>query len=635
MDDTGEYRELFVAESREIHQDLVSGILKLEDGRAEEIIDEIFRGAHTIKGMAGSMGFAHLERLCHAMEDIFDRIRNGEMKVTPPLVDTLLSCADTIERMIDSIEEGGDDGAVVREENLEAIRTFLTANQEVDAAGDVETVETPAGTPEPPPDDAGGQRYRVEITFSPGCDMRDLRAMIAIENLKEIGTVISSTPTVEELDAGTCPERATFVVSSEAGADALRAAVSGTDIDAVHVEEDENRDEQSLPSPDTGEPGEKKREIKSIRVDLDRLDRMMNLVEDLVINRGRLGQIAQKHNIREFDEALGMVGRAVYNLQNLMMEIRMIPLTHIFNRLPRVVRDTAHHDGKEVSFTMEGGETEMDRSVMDGLYDPLLHIIRNAVNHGIEMPDVREGSGKPRAGNLRLRALRDSDNVIIEVIDDGAGIDADRVRAKAVSRGILTEEEADQATRDELFNLIFEPGFSTAEQISDISGRGVGLDVVKSTIESLNGSVRVESTPGEGSRFVLVLPPTMAIVEVIMVRINRRRCAIPIGNVMEVAAVENGDIHQIAGKEVIQLREEVLPFHRLDDMFGNREWSAQVVVLHSPSGKYCLMVDGVEGQQEVVVKPLGSIFGKCPGINGVTIPDDGDVVPVLDINTMV
>ncbi|MGC9434676.1 MAG: chemotaxis protein CheW [Methanomicrobiales archaeon] len=631
MDDTGEYRELFVAESREIHQDLVSGILELEDGRAEDVIDEIFRGAHTIKGMAGSMGFAHLERLCHAMEDVFDRIRNREMSVTPALVDTLLSCADTIERMIDSIEEGGDDAAAAREEHLDALRAFLTGDEEADATSDA---ESPPEEPAPSPEDVGGPRYRVEVTFSSGCEMRDLRAMIAIENLNDLGRVVASTPSMEDLDAGTCPETVTFIVSSEAGADALRAAVQGTDIDAVRVEEEPEK-EHPLSSPDSGEPAEKKREIKSIRVDLDRLDRMMNLVEDLVINRGRLGQIAQKHNIREFDEALGMVGRAVYNLQNLMMEIRMIPLTHIFNRLPRVVRDTAHHDGKEVSFTMEGGDTEMDRSVMDGLYDPLLHIIRNAVNHGIEMPEVREANGKPRAGNLQLRALRDSDNVIIEVIDDGAGIDADRVRAKAVSRGILSEEEADQATRDELFNLIFEPGFSTAETISDISGRGVGLDVVKSTIESLNGSVRVESTPGEGSRFVLVLPPTMAIVEVIMVRINRRRCAIPIGNVVEVAAVENHDIHQIAGTEVIQLREEVLPFHRLDEMFGTREWSAQVVVLHSTSAKYCLMVDGVEGQQEVVVKPLGSIFGKCPGINGVTIPDDGDVVPVLDINTMV
>ncbi|MHC1626940.1 MAG: chemotaxis protein CheA [Methanoculleaceae archaeon] len=630
MDITEDYRDLFVAESREIHQNLVSAILELEGGGAEGLIDEIFRGAHTLKGMAGSMGFTHLERLCHAMEDVFDRIRNGQLSITPSLIDTLLSSVDTIEQMLDSIEDGGTDVGIAYDGKLEDLRSFL--NGEEETAGGEKPQDGGSGNHEVPPVETGKPLHRVEITFAPECEMRDLRALIAIENLKELGEIVSSEPGIEEIDEGKCPERVVLIVSSDAGGEALGAAVEGPEIESVHVEE--FREERS-PSSSKKEKGERRREIKSIRVDLDRLDRVMNIVEDLVINRGRLGQIAQKYDIRELDEVLAMVGRAVNNLQNLVMEIRMIPLDHIFNRLPRVVRDTAHHDGKEVNFVIEGGDIEMDRSVMDGLYDPLLHIIRNAVNHGIEMPDVREAKGKPRAGKILLRALRESDNVIIEIIDDGAGIDIDKIRRKAVSQGILTEEEATEARPEDLINLIFEPGFSTAEQISDISGRGVGLDVVKSAIESLNGSVRVESTPDKGTRFILVLPPTMAIVEVIMVRINGRRCAIPIGNVVEVASADEDDIHNVSGREVIQIWDEVLPFHRLEEMFGPREWSSHVVVLNNSSGKFCLMVDGIEGQQEVVVKPLGSIFGNCPGIGGVTIPDDGDVVPVLDINTLV
>jgi two-component system, chemotaxis family, sensor kinase CheA len=273
--------------------------------------------------------------------------------------------------------------------------------------------------------------------------------------------------------------------------------------------------------------------------------------------------------------------------------------------------------------------------MMDGLSDPLLHIIRNAVNHGIETPNIREAAGKPRKGLLRLTARRDKDNVVIDIEDDGAGIDTERLRKKAVEKDLMAPEAAAAATKDDLIALLFEPGFSTAETITDISGRGVGLDVVKKTIESLKGTIKVESALGAGTKFELVLPPTMAIIDVMMVHINGMRCAIPISNVVEVAQMRMDAVHRIGDSEAILLRDQILPVHRLEDMFGRTRRSDTLVVLQNNSRRCCILVDTVDGQQEVVVKPLSRIAGNCRGISGITIPGDGDVVPVLDVNTMV
>jgi two-component system chemotaxis sensor kinase CheA len=361
----------------------------------------------------------------------------------------------------------------------------------------------------------------------------------------------------------------------------------------------------------------------------------MNLIEDLVINRGRLKQIAAQHKIKEMDEAIGMVDRSVSELQNLMMNIRMIPLNQIFNRLPRVVRDVARYDGKEVDFIIEGGETELDRSVMDGLNDPLLHLIRNAVNHGIESPDIREEAGKPRKGVVRLAAQRDHDTVIIELIDDGAGINIEKVKAKAIESGLITPEAAELYTQEQAIDLLFQPGFSTADKISDISGRGVGLDVVRRSIEALKGTIRVETTPGKGSRFELLLPPTMAIVDVMIVRINGKRLGIPISSIVEVANFKRGDTHQIGKGEAILLRNEVLQILWLNELVGASDSCEVLIVVQYQKRKCCLPVDVVEGKQEVVVKPLSGFIGNTRGVSGVTILGDGEVVPVIDVNTIV
>jgi two-component system chemotaxis sensor kinase CheA len=653
MFDEEAYRKLFVEESRENHETIVKHLLALENGEEQAAaIDEIFRSAHTLKGMSASMGFEAMERLCHSMEDVFALIRSGERDVRPNLIDLLLSCTDTIEEMLDSIETGEAPSHAQTEHLVRELRAFADEDPIVEACGecgDISGVEGEERGRDGATSDFGDRpAYTLAITLDPACGMKDVRAMLILQNLDEIGSVISTVPSRELVEEGNFDERFEVMLESEAGEDALRTIVSGTDISHVAVTRiaacsppSTSPVEEDIPLIDPpaslqrSNKSDKNREIKNIRVDIQRLDQMMNLVEDLVINRGRLEQIAKTHSIKEFDEALSMVGRSVSDLQNLMMGIRMIPLERIFNRLPRVVRDVASHDGKEVEFIIEGAETELDRSMMDGLADPLLHIIRNAVNHGIELPDTREARGKPRKGVLRLTARRDKDNVIILIEDDGAGIDPERLRQSAVEKGIMTPEAAMAASRDDLINLLFQPGFSTAETITDISGRGVGLDVVMKTIASLKGTINVTSELGTGTTFELVLPPTMAIVDVMMVRINGRRCAIPVTNVVEVAQAKLGAIHQIGTDEAILLRDQILPMHRLEDMFGRAQKSETLVVLQHSGRKCCIVVDSVDGQQEVVVKPLSRLAGTCRGVGGITIPGDGDVVPVLDVNTMI
>ena len=673
------YRGLFVAESRENHENLVKNLLLLELGSYQEAIDEIFRSIHTLKGASASMGFSTMEHLCHTMEDVFSLIRSGAANISPDLVNLLLACSDLIEQMLDDIESGGDSSSKNPESEVNALRQWIEQHGvKPKEKGENLEIPTHAEQPPEPPRIVEGvccQEYEMQIIVSGECTMKDVRAMLVIGNLNALGTILSVNPSLEAIDEGKFDGTLQLIIASDAGEEALKTAASGTDITEVEIRPAEK---QEIPTPDdvpesiktagadkkqafssdksreTPKPvdftdsiktagadkkqassSDKSREIKNLRVNIQQLDHIMNLVEDLVINRGRLKQIAEQHKIKEMDEAIAMVDRSVSELQNLMMIIRMIPLNHIFNRLPRVVRDVAQYDGKDVNFVIEGGETELDRSVMDGLNDPLLHLIRNAVNHGIESPDAREKGGKPRMGNVRLSAHRDRDNVIIELIDDGAGINVDKVKAKAIEKGLITLEAADTFTTEQAIDLLFQPGFSTAEKISDISGRGVGLDVVKRSIEALKGTIRVETTPGKGSRFELLLPPTMAIVDVMIVRINGKRLGIPISSIVEVANFRRDTTHHIGKGEAILLRNEVLQILWLNEMVGISNSCEILIVVQYQKRKCCIPVDVVEGKQEVVVKPLSSFIGNTRGVSGVTILGDGGVVPVLDVNTIV
>ena len=641
------YRGLFVAESRENHENLVKNLLILEKGHDQGAIDEFFRSCHTLKGASASMGFAEMERLCHAMEDVFQLVRGGSAEITQDLCDLLLGCSDLLEQMIDDVEGGGDSSSKNADEQVNALKAWLdqrggkSTQKPAAAPAPAAKAAAEADAPLQPSPDSNLPEYDLTVTVASECMMKDVRAMLAIGNLEALGTILTINPSKEAIDEGKFDGILTLRIASDAGEEALKTAASGTEIAGVDIRpvvreavpakkaaEGEKKPAQA------GGAADKTREVKNLRVDIHQLDHIMNLVEDLVINRGRLKQIAEQHRIKEMDEAIGMVERSVSDLQNLMMNIRMIPLNQIFNRLPRVVRDVAIYDGKEVEFVIEGGETELDRSVMDGLNDPLLHLIRNAVNHGIESPDVREKTGKPRKGFVKLSAHRDRDNVIIELIDDGAGINVEKVKAKAVERGLISREAAETLTTDQAVDLLFQPGFSTADKITDISGRGVGLDVVKRSIESLKGTIRVETTPGRGSRFELLLPPTMAIVDVMIVRINGRRLGIPISSIVEVANFKRDATHFIGKGEAVLLRDEVLQLMWLNDMVGKSEVCEILIVVQYEKRKCCIPVDLVEGKQEVVVKPLSRLIGNTRGVSGITILGDGEVVPVLDVNTI-
>ena len=607
---------------------LVKNMLILEKGGSQTAIDEIFRSIHTLKGASASMGFMEMERLCHTMEDVFQMIRSGSAVITADLNNMLLACSDIVELMLDDVEGGGDSSSVNPDEQVKALKQWLSKN----SGKPIEKDTKPAVTQSKPAaekikeiaDDTDRPRYSITIKVADDCLMKDIRAMLAIGNLESLGTILSFNPSREAIDEGEFEGTLVLKIASDVGEDALKTAATGTDIASVEIapaakEEpvslSEASDDTKPEKADTKQQSasaDKNREIKNLRVDITQLDHIMNLVEDLVINRGRLKQIAEKNKIKEMDEAIGMVERSVSDLQNLMMNIRMIPLNHIFNRLPRVVRDVAQYDGKEVEFVIEGGETELDRSVMDGLNDPLLHLIRNAVNHGIESPEVREKAGKPRKGYVKLSAHRDRDNVIIELIDDGGGINIEKVKSKAAEKGLISKESAETLTTDQAVDLLFLPGFSTADKISDISGRGVGLDVVKRSIESLKGSIRVETNPGKGSRFELLLPPTMAIVDVMIVRINKRRLAIPISSIVEVANFKDEATHRIGKSDAILLRDEVLEIFLLDDMMGKSEGREILIVVQYQKRKCCIAVDIVEGKQEVVVKPFKQHYRQHP-----------------------
>jgi two-component system, chemotaxis family, sensor kinase CheA len=680
MSEMDAYRSLFIAESRENHEIIVKNLLNLERGEDDAAIGEIFRAAHSLKGMSATMGFDQLERLCHTMEDVFQSIRSGQLAIKPDLVDALLKASDDIEMILDDIESGGSGSEFNLEERLNILLEWKEKSnpgatlpnrplftKEIKNQSPVEP-----GSVVPPqvhPDDLpvkGSEKetetgevdneYHIKIRLKPECDNPNLRGMIILENLAGLGTIVSTTPARDIIEDGQFDGSFSLRIRSDAGIEALKTAVSGTDIMEIRIgdeqyqvgatvtEVDEQREKISKGAKqETSEPGkgikeersDKSREVKNIRVDITRLDQMMNLIEDLVINRGRLSQIARKYQIKELDETLNMVGRSVSDLQNMMMNIRMIPLSHIFNRFPRAVRDLAHKEHKEIEFVIEGGETELDRSIMDGLNDPLLHLIRNAVDHGIELPEKRIQAGKPSKGLLRLIASRDRENVVIVIEDDGAGINTARVKSKAIERGLITEQQGEDMSDEQTYDLLFLPGFSTADKVTDVSGRGVGLDVVRTTIDSLKGMIKVDSTPGKGTRFELELPPTMAIVNVLMVRVNGRRCAIPINNVVEVAGLSISSIHHIGNQEAIMIRNELLPLRRLEEMFGMSDQSEIFLVLHRQNRKLAITVDLIEGQQEVVIKPMSSMIGMCRGISGVTIPGDGEVVPVLDVNSII
>ena len=668
FDASPEELQLFLQEAEEQLQLLDQDIVLLEkEGPRPELLQEIFRAAHTLKGSSAAIGHKRMATLTHAVENVLDQLREGRLECTTQLVDTLLQSLDGLRLLkeeVVTLEDCGFDP-----DDLVSSLNGLVAENELATEGPA--IESSPPKPTTAEDFDGGLRVLVRIAED--CPLSAARLLQVYLEASSFGHVIRSTPSleaIEKMEAGRQLEIVLRVNQDPAG---LVEALEGLpDIVEVRVgEEAVAKREEHAGSEPTSEQSAKdsgsSEEIssgqlqaasrgngarasslgKTVRIDVARLDDLLNLVGELVIDRTRLTQLGQQLQTRYDDDAIGdladttqHIGRIVDELQESIMKARMLPIESLFNRLPRVVRDLAQRDGKKVDFIVEGKDTELDRSVIEELHDPLVHLLRNCVDHGIEPPEKRSAAGKPEGGRVKLSATHRENRIIITVEDDGAGIDTAKVRAAAVQRGILSQDAAERLSEQEALDLIFAPGFSTAATVSDVSGRGVGMDIVRTNIERLNGSVSVETRPGYGTRFTLELPLTLAIIDALMVGLGDQILAIPLVSVVETLRVVGSEIHWINKRRAIQLRHKVLPLIDLDQALGlavNRPPSDRVFVVAVRVGenRFGLVVDSLLGELQVVIKSLGRQVGNIAGVTGATILGDGRVALILDVPSLV
>ncbi|WP_456329579.1 chemotaxis protein CheW [Archaeoglobus sp.] len=652
-DEMEEYKQEFIQEAREYLDIMNQNFIKVEKGDLDAI-NEIFRMAHTIKGMAGFMGYKNLEELCHKLESAMGKVRDGEIEVTEELIDVMLKAVDAIEEMIDRIEDEDNDNVDV-EHIIQALTNLVDAEK-----GDEDFAKAEKTDVKP-----DGANLRVDVYIADDCVMKSVRAALVIETLSEVGEVVGFIPDEEDMEKDTFDGH--FVVYLKApDASAVENAISNVaEIDRFEitlVEADERAVEQAeaeteiteseikraegLEEKETEEKAEsridkkkerRKRKLESIRVNISQLDTIMNLVGELVISKGRLLQIAAEYDIPELKEAVAIMDKSITSLQDEIMQIRMVKVERVFSKFPRMVRDLARKLGKKVDFTMEGLDTELDRTVLDEISDPLVHLVRNAVDHGIETPEERKAAGKDETGRIKLAAWREKNNIIIELEDDGRGIDVEKIKQKAIERGIISPAEAESMSEDELKMLIFSPGFSTKDKATEVSGRGVGMDVVKTTVERLGGSVRVFSEKGKGTRIRIHLPPTVAIVKSLLVKVADETYAIPISSVVEALYVSEDNWKVIHGNPFMIVRGKLVPAFKLRDMFNVKNGRPEKevgIIVEKEGERYALIADTIAEQQEIVIKPLTGYLAKIKGFSGVTILGDGRVVPILDISSL-
>ena len=680
-----QYMDMFLDESHEHLQSLNEGLLRLEENMEEiSVVNDIFRNAHTLKGMSATMGFAKLAELTHEMEDVLDLVRKEQLKLNEDIMDTLFKCLDSLEQMVDSVGNGEAEDVVDVSDlvaKLSAISKGTPPPAAAPAAGGAAAapaagdasggVGSDLGIDDIDLDvmkkakDAGMNVFHVKVTLMESCVLKAARSVMVMHALDEIGDVIKSVPPAEDLEQEKFERSFDIVVATASDAEAVTNAVDTvSEIEDIGVEE---LDPDALakpaePAPAAAAPAaaaaapkkaaapakkegakaaapKKQHQSQSVRVDIEKLDTLMNLMGELVINKVRLEQIGQTHRMSDLMETLEQMDRVTGDLQNIVMKVRMVPVSAVFNRFPRMVRDVSKELGKEINLTIEGEETELDRTVIDEIGDPIMHLLRNSLDHGVESPDAREAKGKPRVGEVGLIARHEGNNVVIMITDDGAGIDASKIRRKAVEKGMITQDEADRLDDADAVRLIFLPGFSTAEQITDISGRGVGMDVVRSKIEALSGHVDVETHIDEGSVFKIKLPLTLAIIQAMLVRVQEEMYAIPLTSIDSTVNIEPTDIQTIQNKEVIVLRGEIIPIVRMEEALQvphvKDSEELFVVVVHAGEAKAGIVVDNLIGQQEIVIKTLGNLFAGLKLFGGATVLGDGRVALILDVATMI
>ena len=698
--DVSQYLEIFIDETKEHLQNLNELLLVLEkEPEDKATINEIFRAAHSLKGMAGTMGYKRMQNLTHNMENVFSEIRNDKMKVTASLVDTLFQCLDALEAYLSNIQETSDEGTEDNEAIIKLLNEFLATEGNIAAQPQTEAQPAQAAAPVAQSEGSddlakykksaladfemhainearrkGMKAYGFTVYLDPNCILKAARAFLVFKGIEEVGEIIKSDPSTQDIEDEKFEfDFSVFVVSNESFDKVLGVIknvseiknVVGGELEEIKEEttttaqpaavaaeahpEKENSaapaktDEKKAAAPaKTGKPVTN----RSVRVDIDKLDTLMNLVSELIIAKNGLVSInnsASENSTvgrQNFNEQIEYLERVTTSLHESVMNVRMVPIETVVNRFPRMIRDLSKKLDKKMELYMTGEETELDRTVIDEIGDPLMHLLRNSADHGLEHADVRAQRGKPEVGTIFLNAYQDGNNVVIEVGDDGNGIDVEKVRNKAIEKGTITPEQAEAMTDKDIIDILFRPSFSTAEKISDVSGRGVGLDVVKSKIEALGGDVEVKTKLGEGSTFIVRLPLTLAIIQALMVKLGDEQYAISLGSIETLEDITKGDIKYVNSKEVIHLRDKVIPIIRLGrllDVESSNEDSDNmtVVIVRKGEKRAGIVVDSLIGQMEIVIKSLGSYINVNKMISGATILGDGDIALIIDANTLV
>lgn len=702
--DVSQYLEIFIDETREHIQNLSDHIMVLEqEPENADTINEIFRAAHSLKGMAGTMGYKRMQHLTHMMENVFSEVRNGTVKVTSSMVDVLFQCLDAVEAYLDEIVNTTEEGDNDNEPIIKLLNGFLEG-ENGEASKEDKKAETPKEEKKSSSDEAAKGAiklsefeinaisealsknmnvFKISVHVDENCILKAARAFLVFKALEELGEVIKSDPSVQDIEDEKFEFDFTVVIVTNSDRDTVIKAVSNVseikNVDAEAITEvskpaaaEEPKEEKSAEQSKEKQPentGVAKTEAtpakapekkaatpakagsgkpvvnRTIRVDIEKLDVLMNLVSELIIAKNGLVSASNTDSTEKnsgFNEQIEYLERVTTNLHESVMKVRMMPIETVTQKFPKMVRDLSKKLNKQMKLTMTGEDTELDRTVIDELGDPLMHLLRNSADHGLESEEIRKERGKDPVGSIILNAFQDGNNVVIEVGDDGNGIDVAAVKNKAIEKGTITQEQAETMTDKEIIDLLFKPSFSTAKVVSDVSGRGVGLDVVKTKIESLGGAIEVKTTLGEGSTFSIRLPLTLAIIQALMVEIGDEKYAISLDSIQAIEDVLKTDIKYVQSKEVINLRGNVIPIIRLHEILDieknedDDNDNLTVVIIKKGDKQAGLVVDRLIGQQEIVIKSLGSYIDSGNKlISGATILGNGDVALILDANTLI
>ena len=697
--DVSQYLEIFIDESEEHLQTLSDCIMVLEkEPDNKDTINEVFRAAHSLKGMAGTMGFKRMQHLTHDMENVFQEVRSDRVKVTSGMIDLLFKCLDALEGYLDNIKSTSDEGTEDNEVIIKELNDFIAKADGEAEAENKEVSEVKEAAPAATQEEKEGQEkielteeekkaireaesngqhiYAMTVHIQKDCLLKAARAFLVFKAVEDFGQILVYRPSSQDIEDEKFELDFSFFLASEEETDKIVAAakavseIEKVDAEEIHLEEylkeaaaqeeqqaKEAATEQKEAPAEVPKAAEKKAPAvaakkqtnakpvtgRTVRVDIEKLDALMNQVSELIIAKNSLVSISSnesgEYQNQSFHEQIEYFERITTNLHESVMKVRMVPIESVVNKFPRMIRDLSRKLGKKMELYMTGEDTELDRTVVDQIGDPLQHLLRNSADHGLEDNATRVEKGKPEVGSIFLKAFQEGNNVIIEVGDDGNGIDVAAVRDKAVERGVITAEQAENMSQKEIINLLFLPSFSMAKKITDISGRGVGLDVVKSNIEALGGDVEVRTKLGEGTTFIVRLPLTLAIIQALMVEIRDEKYAIALGSIANIESIPVNEIKYVQAQEVIHLRGAVIPLIRLDQVLDMEEKQEEpenltVVIVKKGDSLAGLVVDNLIGQQEIVIKPLGKYITNNKIISGATILGDGEVALILDVNTL-